>query len=64
MWKNIDSAPKDGTRLLLSSPSIFDKNEMKIYCGKYLYNGWVTDGWGSSPTHWQSLPETPEPAID
>jgi hypothetical protein len=64
-WQDIETAPKDGTRILLGSPG----NEPVIGC-------WVSDSFAHGdeasdlpygrltdprwvPTHWMPLPEAP-----
>jgi hypothetical protein len=61
-WQPIETAPKDGTRLLLFSRRPWDRPHVGYYCGPP--HGWVTDhGWcGPKPTHWQPLPEPPKEA--
>jgi hypothetical protein len=49
-WRPIESAPKDGTRVLL-------------WDGRRQHVDWWNHGWWntSRPTHWQPLPPPPEP---
>lgn len=59
-WQPIESAPTDGTRVLVFDPAA----EEKITIDYYGYvtkdsDGWPTYGWDGSPTHWISLPEPP-----
>lgn len=59
-WLPIETAPKDGTHILLWQRS----QENQIYEGWYaclaLWEGWQ-DSWDSEPepTHWQPLPKPP-----
>jgi hypothetical protein len=57
-WQPIETAPKDGTRLLL----IIDHGEH----GDKIWTGLWADGWAVSygkpenaPTHWKPLPQPP-----
>lgn len=73
-WQTIESAPKDGTRILILCP------QNRITCAKYdtlpmVGKGWFVSvpccsGWGEGsdtyihwkedqPTHWQPLPPPP-----
>jgi hypothetical protein len=63
MWQSIETAPKDGTRILVcrysSNPYIPKVGE--DYWGDFGDKG----GWGKSnpetiPTHWMPLPSPPE----
>jgi hypothetical protein len=59
-WRDIATAPKDGTRVLLFNPG-----EPPYQCvGCWLNNttggGWVSSEWDVEPSHWQPLPPPPE----
>jgi hypothetical protein len=59
-WLPIETAPKDGTLVLLFSP----KGSQRVVCtGEFSrdWNTWmaVPGGWPRVPTHWQSLPKRP-----
>lgn len=64
-WQPIESAPKDGTEILLGWP----KMRMSGYWDTFKSNDWATDRWMTSrgvykgkhsPTHWMPLPEPPK----
>lgn len=73
-WQRIETAPKDGTRIILFVPNYHEKiwiGEYKILerfeHGRrtYLYEGWQLGIMGSfgdktEPTHWMPLPEPPK----
>lgn len=78
-WRTIDSAPRDGTVILISDArysgypafaAYFD-SEQELYPWRFL-NPRTTDGTGIGemqddvygPTHWMPLPEPPEPNHD
>ena len=55
-WQPIDTAPKDGTEVLLWW---FRRHVV----GSYVAGGWTDESLGQydvSPTHWMPLPEPPE----
>ena len=54
-WRSIETAPKDGTFVLLSS------DESEIYFGRFLGVEWDV-GFDPTPefTHWMPLPAPPE----
>lgn len=57
-WQPIETAPKNGTRILTYSPK---DNE---YCWKIEINKWKHSAWQASPsmcqpTHWMPLPAPP-----
>lgn len=60
VWKPIESAPKDGTPILL-----FEREELEAFVGY-----WATDrflplasSWETMPTHWMPLPLPPKAEI-
>ena len=75
-WQTIDSAPKDGTIILLGGGRVFcEQRDCHIHSPQVA--AWVTDGTVSAwliagtesgyiwimydePTHWQPLPPPPE----
>ena len=76
MWQPIETAPKDGTRILVSfgtmgiyavawEESAYD--EFKLWCvddnkhGPYYLRGYSDEG-PRSPTHWMPLPDPPKEA--
>ena len=61
-WQPIETAPKDGTQVLLACGSDY------VDAGHYWRNAnkrnprerWMWNGWPIfEPTHWQPLPEPP-----
>jgi hypothetical protein len=59
-WRDIESAPKDGTRVLVFSP--LDK---AIFACGFENGMWQTGVWRANnnagqPTHWMPLPTPPE----
>ena len=62
-WQPIETAPKDGTQVLLYWPIWSDTPGI----GCWLKNEWVVEGALYSvegPTHWMPLPKAPETADD
>ena len=67
-WQPIETAPKDGTRILVPYP-IFDPGNLTASPDRYEIIvvhwrevGWVSDGaWmlHEDPTHWMPLPPPP-----
>lgn len=64
-WRTIDSAPKDGTEVLLYTTAF--SGEWIIVQGAYfsspkeIDNGWETQfGFHGEPTHWKPLPSPPK----
>lgn len=64
-WKPIDTAPKDGTYILLYRPPYDSRNKNTVHEGKFHKYG-ATDTWriraGQTwyidvPTHWMPLPK-------
>ena len=72
-WQPIETAPKDGTEILLLIPLDWQSStiiEPRIGKGRYVATGWFTcEGWlnrlgqwvnEETPTHWMPLPEPPK----
>lgn len=67
-WRTIDSAPKDGTDILVFHPETIEylASIETTYFDTEI--GWVdqsgenslVDLYGSEPTHWMPLPESPK----
>ena len=62
-WKGIETAPKDGTRVIVNDPKSPGAGEVTV--GSYDPDDerWGDDaarGFPIYPTHWQPLPEPPE----
>lgn len=58
-WRPIDTAPRDGTRVLLYVPDwhFASKYQEGFWSGSY----WESfDGTSCAPTHWLPLPAAPE----
>lgn len=66
-WQPIETAPRDGTELLLWYPDEDDPQESFIEVGWYNndpeatkeYRGWLIIS-GIEATHWQPLPDPPK----
>jgi hypothetical protein len=67
-WQSIESAPKDGTSILLIIPEAMMNFVPPVYVGAYdaPTKAWYTYGasssgtcWRGDPTHWQPLPPLP-----
>ena len=66
-WRRIESAPKDGTQVLLVGGSGMLKPKTTYITGAYLpvKTAWCDDQgsrlseMGFTPTHWMPLPEAP-----
>jgi hypothetical protein len=59
-WQPIESAPRDGTRILTVRSGSYVSIMRSDYHGRY----WITErddppSSGSQPTHWMPLPEAP-----
>ncbi len=75
-WRPIETAPKDGTPVLVWDESMGsnkrDGCDDRRYAIGYVRCGWATPHgtWGNrnnshcSPTHWQPLPAPPETTAD
>jgi len=62
VWQTIDSAPKDGTHILVfcadsgcMAVAYYQHNEWDVTC----YGGWESEP-SVYPTHWQPLPQQPQ----
>lgn len=69
-WRPIETAPKDGTEVLLAGPYSGYANRHEIWreVGEYLtdFNSWspaLMDSF-APPTHWQPLPAPPKAPVD
>jgi hypothetical protein len=64
-WQPIETAPKDGTRLLLARTQVLS-GELIVVSGSWNSGGsmhmphWMTPVLGFQPTHWMPLPAPPE----
>ena len=60
-WQPIETAPKDGTKVLIF---VMGKNVMQASysrCNEYWIDCWCSNMSGVySPTHWQPLPKPPK----
>lgn len=73
VWQPIETAPKDGTYIILAAPSGYTGTPLRVEVCKYdaeyrPLQPWVnhsndsfTDG-GVEPTHWMPLPPQEQPA--
>jgi len=60
-WQPIETAPKDGTRILAGSHGC----RVSVHYWNSIEKGWMidyADGLSWEPTHWTPLPHFPEPA--
>ena len=65
-WQSIETAPKDGTRILTWCPKndaivlyydfIYDNNNEK----QWFWKDTAEHMWGHQPSHWIALPKAPE----
>jgi hypothetical protein len=68
-WQKIETAPRDGTTILVYSPSTFDGDEEVVICcalyDRRDFHPWKVDDGRNLPklwvfpTHWRPLPEPP-----
>jgi hypothetical protein len=62
-WQKIETAPKDGTGVILAIRRGFGSKILGVTMGSYGINGreqWTTAGnCPLSPTHWMPLPPPP-----
>lgn len=65
-WQPIETAPRDGTNILLWWPDQFHCSLTGHFATKWVNGyGWKVTGWGdanfeTTPTHWQLLPAAPK----
>jgi hypothetical protein len=60
-WQPIETAPKDGTPILAFRPVVPIGQVVGYLTANGLFISAV-GGWCLLPTHWQPLPDPPEPA--
>lgn len=66
-WQPIETAPKDGTEILIYEPSYLGVDSGKIYTASWdcdCYNTWIEAGGErymsfDNATHWMPLPSPP-----
>lgn len=64
-WKDIETAPKDGTHVLVADSGVVGEAFFERHDGLWYWSGnhWTDAHDGSlglpGPTHWQPLPEAP-----
>lgn len=67
-WQTMDTAPKDGTTILIHNPHWADgtvhpakwfDDPSGLGCDWQTIDGWWSDGCDDSPTHWMPLPDAP-----
>lgn len=76
-WQTMETAPKDGTRILVHSNEFYHDSEMAVVYWKELktyhgiYGNWEVTCFGGhdaesevEPTHWMPLPEPPDTEKD
>lgn len=54
-WRSIESAPTDGTVIL-----VFSRNNGQIEVASYQAGEWFSHETIHAPTHWMPLPEDPD----
>ena len=71
-WQSIETAPRDGTEILLKIPLQWEEPQGRIGSGDYVSAYWYDessefwvnrlDNWISlyRPTHWMPLPKPPD----
>lgn len=64
-WQPIETAPKDGTRVMIYTPDMMGAVETGFYHEFTIPPGWCADTRGKprSPTHWMPLPKAPDAAM-
>ena len=59
-WRTMDSAPMDGTYIMVWRPNEGDgRHEAHVGIDCYLYSSWYHSRRYQQPTHWQPLPSPP-----
>ena len=66
-WRKIETAPKDGTRMLLWPRILLDGRAPRIAIGHWHQPAndaasgfWIGPDAPRSPTHWMALPDPPD----
>lgn len=61
-WLDIETAPKDGTRIALRFASGFEGegNYQTTYGGEWHVKAYTHLPWANTPTHWMPLPPPPK----
>lgn len=72
-WRDIETAPKDGTWILLYAPNLPPQLQESVDLTHWIASwglsrddfGWIDQDdrivvWNEDPTHWQFLPEPPK----
>lgn len=59
-WRPIETAPKDGTAVLLNLPEMGDVVSGAFCDGRWEDNGMAQCRFMGDPTHWMPLPEPPK----
>ena len=59
-WRPVESAPKDGTSIMLYDPDFTREGHTGQFIGDYDY-GWYSEyyDWALEPTHWMPLNPSP-----
>jgi hypothetical protein len=63
-WKTIDSAPVDGTAVIVYSGGVVGEARVPEYGGGWYWAGMDPTDYGAEPTfpsRWMPLPEPPQP---
>ena len=58
-WQPIETAPKDGTHIILSCKFLPNDWRIKIGGWRFDKNNWQLFGGSWTPTHWMPLPAAP-----
>jgi hypothetical protein len=57
-WQPIETAPKDGTEVLVFDPDVTPG--MSMVKSDWYEPGGVLEGWSGKPTYWRPLPGAPQ----